>query len=43
VLRDGRDRIGGPLDIDAFTGFLKAESALRPLSPTSTPRIRRAG
>jgi len=43
VLREGRDRVGGPLDIDAFTEFLKAESALRPLSPTSTPRIRRAG
>jgi 5'-nucleotidase len=43
VLRDGRDRIGGPLDIDAFTEFLKAESALRPLSPKSAPRIRRTG
>jgi 5'-nucleotidase len=43
VLREGRDRVGGPLDIDAFTEFLKAESALRPLSPTSTPRIRRTG
>jgi 5'-nucleotidase len=43
VLREGRDRVGGPLDIDAFTEFLKAESALAPLSPTSTPRIRRTG
>jgi 5'-nucleotidase len=43
VLRDGRDRVGGPLDIDAFTEFLKAESALRPLSPKSAPRIRRTG
>jgi 5'-nucleotidase len=43
VLREGRDRVGGPLDIDAFTEFLKVESALRPLSPTSAPRIRRTG
>jgi 5'-nucleotidase len=43
VLRDGRDRVGGPLDIDAFTEFLKAESVHRPLSPKSTSRIRRAG
>jgi 5'-nucleotidase len=43
VLRDGRDRVGGPLDIDAFTEFLKNESALRPLSPSSAPRIRRTG
>jgi 5'-nucleotidase len=43
VLRAGRDRVGGPLDIDAFTEFLKAESALRPLSPTSPGRIRRTG
>jgi len=43
VLRAGRDRVGGPLDIDAFTEFLTAESALRPLSPKSPPRIRRAG
>jgi 5'-nucleotidase len=43
VLREGRDRVGGPLDIDAFTEFLKAESALRPLSPKSPARIRRTG
>jgi 5'-nucleotidase len=43
VLREGRDHVGGPLDIDAFTEFLKAESALRPLSPKSAPRIRRTG
>ncbi len=43
VLRGGRDRVGGPLDIDAFTEFLTAESALRPLSPKSPPRIRRTG
>jgi len=43
VLREGRDRIGGPLDIDAFTEFLKSESAARPLAPVSAPRIRRMG
>ena len=43
VLREGRDRVGGPLDIDAFTEFLKAESALRPLLPKSPARIRRTG
>jgi 5'-nucleotidase len=43
VLREGRDRVGGPLDIDAFTEFLQAESALRPLSPKSPARIRRSG
>jgi 5'-nucleotidase len=42
VLRDGRDRVGGPLDIDAFTEYLRAESAAAPLAPTSAPRIRRA-
>ena len=43
VLRAGRDRVGGPLDIDAFTEFLMTESALRPLSPKSPGRIRRTG
>ena len=43
VLREGRDRVGGPLDIDAFTEFLRAESAHRPLSPKSPARIRRSG
>jgi 5'-nucleotidase len=41
VLREGRDRVGGPLDIDAFAGFLQAESAGGPLAPSTTPRIRR--
>ena len=43
VLREGRDRVGGPLDIDALTEFLKSESATAPLAPVSAPRIRRAG
>jgi 5'-nucleotidase len=43
VLRDGRDRVGGPLDIEAFTGYLEKESAARPLAPTSPARIRRSG
>lgn len=42
VLRDGRDRVGGPLDIDAFTEYLRAQSAAAPLAPSSLPRIRRA-
>ena len=43
VLREGRDRVGGPLDLDAFTEYLRAESAAAPLAPTSAPRIRRTG
>ncbi len=43
VLREGRDRVGGPLDIDALTEYLKGESAAEPLAPTSAPRIRRLG
>jgi 5'-nucleotidase len=42
VLRDGRDRVGGPLDIDAFTAFLSEQSASGPLAPSSAPRISRA-
>jgi 5'-nucleotidase len=42
VLRDGRDRVGGPIDIDAFTDFLRDQSAGGPLAPTSAPRITRA-
>jgi 5'-nucleotidase len=41
VLRDGRDRVGGALDIEAFTAYLAQESATRPLAPASAPRIRR--
>jgi 5'-nucleotidase len=43
VLREGRERIGGPLDIEAFTDYLNAQSAAAPLAPNSAPRIRRAG
>jgi 5'-nucleotidase len=43
VLREGRDRVGGPLDIDAFTDYLRKESVAGPLAPTSPPRIRRTG
>jgi 5'-nucleotidase len=43
ALREGRERVGGPLDIDAFTEFLRAQSAARPLAPTTPARIRRAG
>lgn len=43
VLAEGRDRVGGPLDIDALTDYLRAESAARPLEPASGSRIRRAG
>lgn len=41
VLSEGRDRVGGPLDLEAFTQYLRAESAERPLAPRSAPRIRR--
>lgn len=43
ILREGRDRVGGPLDIDAFTDFLKTQSAARPLAPAAAPRIHRTG
>jgi len=41
VLRDGTDRVGGPVDVDALTDHLRAASALRPLAPDRTPRISR--
>jgi 5'-nucleotidase len=41
ILRDGSERVGGPLDIDAFTDFLQQQSAAGPLAPTSAPRITR--
>jgi 5'-nucleotidase len=43
ILREGRDRVGGPLDIDAFTDFLKTQSAARPLAPAAASRIHRTG
>jgi 5'-nucleotidase len=41
VLRDGTERTGGALDIDALTAFLQAESASRPLAPDPAARVRR--
>jgi 5'-nucleotidase len=42
VLRQGTERVGGPLDIDALTNYLNAQSVAAPLAPTSAPRIRRS-
>lgn len=42
VLRDGADAVGGPLDIDALTGFIRAESLRGPLQPDRTARIARS-
>jgi 5'-nucleotidase len=39
VLREARDRSGGPLDVDALTGYLRA--APEPLAPDRRPRIER--
>lgn len=39
--REGRDRVGGPLDIDALAEFIRARSADAPLAPDPQPRIRR--
>jgi 5'-nucleotidase len=41
VLREGTDRVGGPVDVDALTGYLREASAARPLAPDRTPRISR--
>lgn len=41
TLRDGRDPVGGPLDVDALADFLRAQSVARPLAPDSRSRIRR--
>lgn len=41
VLRDGRDRSGGPLDVEALRDYLRAESATAPLAPDAEPRVRR--
>jgi 5'-nucleotidase len=42
ALRNGRERVGGPLDIDALTEYLRVQSSAGPLAPTAAPRIRRA-
>ena len=41
VLREGTDRVGGPVDADALTEYLGEASARRPLAPDRTPRISR--
>ncbi len=41
LFREGRDRVGGPLDIDALAEFIRARSADAPLAPDPQPRIRR--
>lgn len=40
VLRDGTDRVGGPVDVDALTDYLRA-SLVRPQAPDRAPRISR--
>jgi 5'-nucleotidase len=40
VLREGTGAVGGPLDIDALTQFVRTESTQRPLVPDRNPRIR---
>ena len=41
VLRDGIDRVGGPVDVDALTTHLRAASADRAIAPDRVPRISR--
>ena len=41
VLREGTDRVSGPLDVDALIGYLSEVSSARPLAPERTPRISR--
>ena len=41
VLREGTDRVSGPLDVDALIGYLSEASSARPLAPERTPRISR--
>ena len=41
ALREGRDRVGGPLDIDALVAYLRTQSIASPLAPDGTSRIRR--
>ena len=41
LLREGIDRVGGPVDVDALTEYLREASAVRPLTPDRTSRIRR--
>ncbi len=41
VLREGTDRVGGPVDVDALIAHLSTASPARPLAPDRTPRISR--
>jgi len=41
VFREGRDRVGGPLDIDALADFVRSRSADAPLAPAPQLRIHR--
>ena len=41
VLREGTDRVGGPVDVDALIAHLSSASAARPVAPDRTPRISR--
>ncbi len=41
LFREGRDRVGGPLDIEALAAFIRARSADAPLAPDPRPRVRR--
>ena len=41
VLREGTDRVGGPVDVDALISHLSTASPARPLAPDRTPRISR--
>ncbi len=43
VLRDGRDAVGGPLDIEALVTYVRRVSADQPLRPDRTARIDRRG
>ena len=41
ILREARDRRGGPLDADALADYLRAHAAQEPLAPDRRPRIER--
>jgi len=43
VLREGRDAIGGPLDVEALTTYLRTTSSDVPLRPDRNARITRRG
>jgi hypothetical protein len=43
VLLEGSDTVGGPLDIEALTDFIREQSSAQPLAPDRAARIRRGG